>query len=386
MRESLLRILALTRKELITLLVNKKSRLVLVLPPIAQLIVFGYAANFELNNVPVAIYNQDQGSYSRQLLSHFQKAQTFHVIAHLESVGQIAPVINDRKALMVIHILPDFSRKIMTEAGGDVQVVVDGRNSNVALIALNYLQHIIADFNMELKEDLSWKAQAADSAGRAFMTGAGSARLVVRSWFNEMLDSHWFIIPGIVALLTIVVTLEVTALSVAKEREAGTFDQLLVTPFSPLEILIGKSLPGILIGIVEATFIIVMIVFWFKIPLRGSIPALYLGLFTFVLSAVGIGLMISSISVTQQQGLMGAFLFLVPSVILSGFATPISNMPEFVQDLTYLNPMRYILVIVRAVFLQGAGLELLWQQYIPMAAIGIISLALAGWLFRKRLY
>jgi len=255
---------------------------------------------------------------------------------------------------------------------------VDGRNSNVALIALNYLQHIIADFNSELGKGLAWRAPP-DGAG-------GGARLVVRSWFNEMLDSHWFIIPGIVALLTIVVTLEVTALSVAKEREAGTFDQLLVTPFSPLEILIGKSLPGILIGIIEASFIIVMIVYWFEIPLRGSIPALYAGLFAFILSAVGIGLMISSISVTQQQGLMGAFLFLVPSVILSGFATPISNMPELVQRLTYLNPMRYILVIVRAVFLQGAGFELLWQQYIPMTLIGLVSLAFAGWLFRKRLY
>ena len=183
-----------------------------------------------------------------------------------------------------------------------------------------------------------------------------------------------------------VVTLELTALSISREREMGTFDQLMVTPMTPFEILAGKSIPGFLIGIIEATFIILMIVLWFKIPFRGSILALYFGLFSFLISAIGTGLMISSISVTQQQGLMGAFLFLVPAVILSGFATPISNMPEFIQFFTYLNPMRYFLIIVRSTFLEGAGMDILWPQYWPMLVIGATTLVAAGIMFRKRMY
>ena len=181
------------------------------------------------------------------------------------------------------------------------------------------------------------------------------------------------------------ITTVVTGLSVAREREAGTFDQLLVTPLRPLDILIGKSVPGILIGLVEGTFILLIAVYWFEIPLRGSLGALYLGLFLFLLSAVGVGLMISSLAVTQQQGILGAFLFLVPSVILSGFATPIANMPEFVQYLTLINPMRYFLVILRGVFLEGDSYALLFDQYWPMVIIAIVTLVMAGWLFRHRM-
>jgi len=207
----------------------------------------------------------------------------------------------------------------------------------------------------------------------------------MRPWYNENLLSRWFIVPGIVGLLTLVVTTIVTGLSVAREREAGTFDQLLVTPMRPVEILMGKSFPGILIGLVQGTFILLMAVYWFEVPLRGSPGALYLGMFLFLLSAVGIGLMISSLAVTQQQGILGAFLFVVPAVILSGFATPIANMPEAVQQLTYLNPLRYFLIIIRGVFLEGDSYGLLFDQYWPMAIIAIVTLSLAGWLFRHRM-
>ena len=192
--------------------------------------------------------------------------------------------------------------------------------------------------------------------------------------------------PGIVGLLTLVVTTLVTALSVAREREQGTFDQLLVTPFRPVEILIGKALPGFIIGFAEATVIILIATLWFQVPLRGSLVTLYVGLFFFLLSTVGMGLMISSLSVTQQQGLLGAFLFIVPSIILSGFATPIANMPHWVQQFTLLNPMRYFLVILRGVFLQGTPFHLLVSQFWPMAIIGLVNLTAAGFLFRRRLY
>ena len=366
------RILALTIKEFIVILKNKKSRLVLIIPPIAQIIVFGYAATFDLENVGVAIYNEDRGKVARDVIAKFQGAKVFKIVKWIKSDDEIAPILNEKKALLILHFHEDFSKEILKGQRGHLQILLDGRNSNTALIALHYCRQIISDFNRIYSRN-----------NRDVMP---PARLQIRAWFNNTLNSHWFIIPGIVALLTIVVTLEVTALSVAKEREAGTFDQLLVTPMTPFEILAGKSLPGLIIGILEGTFIILMTCLWFEIPLKGSLLVLYSGLFTFLLSAIGIGLMISSISLTQQQGLMGAFMFLVPAVVLSGFATPIINMPEFVQKLTLLNPMRYFLVIVRGVFLQGASFDILWSQYVPMALIGLVSLAVASALFRKRLY
>jgi ABC-2 type transport system permease protein len=191
-------------------------------------------------------------------------------------------------------------------------------------------------------------------------------------------------VPSIVALLTQIVTLMVVALSVARERESGTFDQLLVTPLRPIDILLGKGLPGVLIGGIEASAIIVAAVWWFEAPLRGGLLPLYLGLLVFVSAVVGVGLMISALAATQQQALLGVFLFMVPSIILSGFASPIANMPEWVQVITLVNPMRYFLVIVRGVFLEGAGLSSLASQYWPMALIGVASLSAAGWLFRRR--
>lgn len=366
------KIFALMKKEFRTILKNKKTRMVLIVPPIAQILVFGYSASFDLNKVPYAVYNEDSGLASRQLLARFRGAQAFHLVDTIDHDKGIAPLINEKKVMLILHIGPDFTRNLSKGIPGKLQVILDGRNSNSAMISLNYVRNIVMGFNSH------W---AALHGGRHV-----PAQLVVSSWFNSSLDSHWFIIPGIVALLALVVTLKVTALSVAKEREAGTFDQLLVTPMTPLEILIGKSLPGFIIGFIEATFIIGMTILWFHVPFRGSFLVLYVGIFAFLLSAIGIGLMISSISVTQQQGLMGAFLFLVPSVILSGFATPIENMPPFVQYITYLNPMRYFLIIVRSTFLQGASFDLLWNLYWPMVLIGVATLTAAGMLFRNRMY
>jgi drug efflux transport system permease protein len=366
------RIFALTLKELLALVKDKKSRMVLIIPPIIQLIVFGYAATYDLNHVPYAVYNEDAGTLSRQLLARFEGSPVFELMANLESDREVAPLIDNRKVMAVLHIGPDFTRDILSGRSGRFQVIVDGRNSNTATLMLGYVRSITESFNRE------W---AADNGKTPL-----PARLEVRTWFNPNLESRWFIVPGIVGLLTLVVTMLVTALSVAREREAGTFDQLMVTPLRPAEILLGKSLPGFIIGFLEASFIILMAVLWFHVPLRGSLAALYAGLFLFLLSTIGVGLMISSIAVTQQQGLLGAFLFLVPSIILSGFATPIANMPHLIQDLTLLNPMRYFLIILRGVFLEGTDISILWPQYWPMAVIGIVNLAVAGALFRHRMY
>jgi len=366
-----LRIAALMRKEFLSLMKDKKSRLSIIVPPIMQLLVFGYAATYDLNNVPLAVYNEDPGGGGRELVARFAGSRHFTLLPPIRREADIAPLVDSRKTLLVLHIESGFSRNLTSGKGARVQVIVDGRNSNTAMIALGYVRSIITAFNEE---------KLAES-GRA-----AAARLDVRAWFNPNLESRWFIVPGIVGLLTLVVTLLVTALSVAREREQGTFDQLLVTPMRPVEILIGKALPGLIIGMAEATVIILLTIYWFKIPLRGSILTLYAGLFLFILSAIGVGLMISSLAVTQQQGLLGAFLFLVPAIILSGFTTPIANMPEILQKLTYLNPMRYFMIVLRGVFLEGTPIALLAHQLWPMAAIGIINLSLAGWLFRHRIH
>jgi len=366
------RILALMIKEFLALLKDKRSRTVLIAPPLMQLIVFGYAATFDLNQVPYAIYNEDPGSASRELLAHFAGSSTFRLVANLQSEIQIAPLVDNKRALLVLHIGPHFTRDLLRQRPAPLQVIVDGRNSNTALVLLGYVRTIVTAFNRE------WAALHGQPAP--------PARLNVLAWYNPNLESRWFIVPGIVGLLTLVVTMLVTALSVAREREAGTFDQLLVTPLRPVEILLGKSLPGFIVGLLEGSLIILLAVFWFQVPLRGSLAALYLGLFLFLLSAIGVGLMISSIALTQQQGLFGAFIFLVPAIILSGFATPIANMPPLVQKLTLLNPMRYFMIILRRVFLEGADVSLLWPQYWPMAVIGLVNLLLAARLFRHRLY
>ena len=368
----LIRLLALVRKEFLALLKDKRSRMVLIVPPMIQLLVFGYAATFDLKDIPYAVYNEDRGAASRDLVAAFDGAPAFRRVATLHAQREIAPLVDLRDVLVVLHIGPRFSADLLSGGSAPVQVIVDGRNSNTAMLALGYARQIVERYNRE------WIV--------ARGLPAPPARLETRAWFNPNLGSLWFFVPGIIGILTLVTAMLVTALTVAREREQGTFDQLLVTPLRPAEILVGKALPGFVIGMVQGTVILLVATLWFQVPLLGSLSALYAGLALFLLSGVGAGLLISSLAVTQQQGLLGAFLFMVPAVILSGFATPIANMPRLVQHITLIDPLRYFLVILRKVFLEGAGFDVLAGQYWPMAIIGVVSLAMAAWLFRHRMY
>jgi drug efflux transport system permease protein len=365
------RIGALIVKEFLAVWKDKKSRTVIVVPPLLQLLVFGYAATFDVSHVATAIYNEDSGRAARDLVGRFEGSPSFDVVARLSRLTDIRKLIDPKRVSLVVHVGQTFSRDLIAHRPAEVQLIVDGRESNTALIILGYASRVIADFNAE------WL--------KAHSKAAPPAQLVVRSWFNPNLGSQWFIVPGIVALLTLVVTTVVTALSVAREREIGTFEQLLVTPFRPFEILVGKSVPAMAIGLAEGTAIIAVGVLWFGVPLRGDLLLLYVGLFLYILAVVGVGLMISSIARTQQQAILGAFLFVVPAVILSGFATPIANMPPVIQDVTLANPMRYFLIIVRGTFLEGLPPDLVYERLWPMAAIAAVTLIGAGWMFRRRL-
>jgi ABC-2 type transport system permease protein len=370
--KSLNRITALVIKEFLAILRDPKSRIVLIVPPIVQVLVFGYAASFDLNDVRFAVYNEDTSVASRDFIAGFTDSPNFHKVATITRNEQIKSLINSKEVLLVLHIGPQFTRDLMQGRTTQVQVIIDGRNSNTALIALNYIRSIITGFNTK------WT--------QTHGLDGPPAIIKTRAWFNPNLESRWFIVPGIIALLTVVITINVSALSIAREREQGTLDQLLVTPFTPVQILLGKAIPGFIIGFAEATMILLIAVFWFNIPLRGHIITLYTGLSLFLLSTVGIGLMISSLAVTMQQGLLGTFIFLMPSIILSGFTTPIANMPAFIQGLTRLNPMRYFLIIIRGTFLEGASFDTLVPQYWPMLLIGLTCLTFAGWFFRHRMY
>jgi ABC-2 type transport system permease protein len=366
------RILALVLKEFLALLKDKRSRIVLIGPPLIQMVIFGYAATFDLKNVPFAVYNEDRGAESRELVAALDGSPGFNRVAEITHESEIAPLIDGKHALMVVHAGPGFSANLLSGHPAPLQIIVDGRNSNTAMLAINDVREIVERYN------------------RTWAYGHGGsqppAHIETRAWFNPNLESRWFFLPGIVGIITLLVTMLVTAMSVAREREQGTFDQLLVTPLRPVEILIGKTLPGFIIGVGEASVIVLATVFWFKVPLLGSLFTLYTGIALFLLSGVGVGLMISSFAATQQQGLLGAFIFMVPAIILSGFATPIRNMPVLVQYITLLDPMRYFLVVLRGVFLEGMPFHLLLNQFWPMALIGITAFSIAGWLFRHRMY
>lgn len=365
------RVFALTIKELLALLRDAASRAVLIGPPIIQLLVFGYAATFDLKHVPFVVYNQDQGRLSRDFIASFDGAPTFSLLRVVHNQNELRQAIDDKSALMALDIGQNFTSDLERGRTAHVQLILDGRDSNTAALAIGYAQSVVAAFN---------KTQISSHGGTP-----PSTVLLDRAWFNPNLESRWFIVPGICGILTLLVSMLTTGLSVAREREMGTFDQLLVTPLRPTEILLGKALPGFLVGMAEGTFIVLVSVFWFHVPFTGSLLGLYVGLFCFLLATVGIGLMISSLAVTQQQGLLGVFLFMVPAIVLSGFATPIANMPQAVQYITLLDPLRYFLIVLRGSFLEGAGASLFWPQYWPLAAIGIVSMIVAGRLFRRRL-
>lgn len=367
----LTRLVALIVKEMLAVWRDPKSRMTLIVPPLIQLFVFSYAATYDVTNVTMAVLDEDGGAQAREFLSRFEAAPTFSKVIRVTHEGEMRRLIDSREAMLALHLGQDFGRRLEGSPPARVQVILDGRMSNTAQIIMGYVNTIVAGHNRDLARDKGWPDPP--------------TALVTRSWFNPNLASQWMVVPGLVAILTQVVGLVVTALSVARERELGTFEQLLVTPLGPWEILIGKTAPALLIGLVEGSLIVLMAQLWFHIPFTGSAALLYLSLTVFVLAVIGVGLFISAIAQTQQQAILGAFLFMVPSVILSGFATPIENMPDWVQTITLANPIRWFLVILHGLFLKDMQASLVLDQLWPLALIGAFTLAGSTWLFRRRM-
>jgi len=369
------RLIALIIKELLAVWRDPKSRFVLIVPPLVQLAVFSYAATYDVERVSLAILDDSQTQVSRELVARFKGSPSFGSLIFLDHESEIAPTIDSRNAMVALHIPADFERRLLSDPPAPVQVILDGRRSNTAQIIYGYVTTILAGFNEEQRANRALPITARPNPGA----------LAERSWFNPNLESLWVVVPGLVAVLTQVVALVVTALSVARERELGTFEQLLVTPLRPWEIVVGKTVPAMLIGFVEGNVILLASQLWFKVPFTGSLLLLYFSLFVFLLSIIGAGLFISALSRTQQQAILGAFLFLVPAIILSGFATPIDNMPDWIQTLTLINPMRFFLTILWGLFLKDLPLDQVMTGIWPMALIALVTLSTATWLFHRKL-
>ena len=370
--QTLERLTALILKEFLTIMKDPKSRFVVIVPPIIQFFIFSYAATFDLENVRYAVFDECRSVLSRSFIADIEGTGRFKLTGYLENAEQVKKIIDNENARLMIHIGPRFEERLRSGRPAQIQVIGDGRSPNVAMIAIGYLGTIVENFNTSLLEQ-----------GIAQSNRPGLA-LVERAWFNENLSSRWFMVSALGGVISTVVVMIITSLSVAREREFGTFDQLLVAPFSPVEILVGKSVPGIVFGMLDALIFAGGAVLWFHIPFRGTVSALMVSLLCFIITIVGIGLLVSSLSTTMQQGLLGAFLFLMPAITLSGLATPVENMPMWLQQADMLNPVRHIITALRRIFLEGADLATVWPQIWPLMIMACVTLPLAAWLFRRR--
>ena len=369
MLDAMHRVVALLIKELLSALKDPRTRIILFAPPVIQSLLLGYAATFDLTDVPYAALDADHSAASEDLLRRFDGARIFHRVADPGNSNQIRDCIDERRALVAIQIPSDFERRLQLGLPAEVQVIADGRNSNTAAIAIGYVGEIVENFNAD------WRS--------AHGLRTPPVRAILRAWHNPNLESRWHMIPSLIATLTMLETIIVTAIAVAREREQGTMDQLLVTPLRPVEIIAGKALAAMIIGTTQATSVLLVAQFWFRIPFAGSLLTLYAGLTLFLLAAVGLGILVSLFATTMQQAWLNSFMLIVPFTMLSGLATPISAMPKALQYFSLVNPLRYALDVAQRVYLEGAGFRLLTYDLWPMAIIALVTLTVSSWTFRR---
>jgi ABC-2 type transport system permease protein len=364
-------------KEFLQVFRDKRTRFVLIGPPIIQMLVFGYAATLEVRHVPTAILDLDHSRQSRELTARFSSSPYFDVRVHVANRKELALEIDRGDAMLGIEIRAGFARDLLAGGTGRVQAIVDGTDSNTALVALGYVNRVAGRFSSDQLD--------ARLARRAPLLAAEipSVELDSRPWFNSNLQSRWFFVPGVIGSLILIMVVLLTAFAVVREREIGTLEQIMVTPIRRTEFILGKTIPFFLIGLADAALIATMGTFWFHVPFRGSFVVLGLGTVIFLLSMLGTGLLISTVSANQQQAMVTAFFFDIPAIVFSGFGFPISSMPEVFQRLSYLDPLRYFLVVIRGVYLKGVGLETLWLQMAAMAAFAAATLTISVLRFRK---
>lgn len=365
------RIFTLVYKEFLAIWRDRKSRFVLIIPPLVQLCIFAFAATLDVKNISIGIWNRDEGEKGFELIERFYHSKTFKTITYLQSEKDFTLFMDNQKGVVILSLDEQFSRNIDSGKKAKVQCILDGRKSNTAQIVFGYITTIVDQFSKDIA--LNYDIQPP------------SVKLVDRNWFNPNLIYYWFTIPGLLGILIMLEALIIVALSIARERELGTFDQLLVSPLEATDILMGKTIPAIVIGLLEGTLIVLISVVFFRIPFVGSWMLLYLSMFIYICAIIGFGLFLSSLCMTQQQAVLGTFVFMVPAVLLSGFATPIENMPQWLQYFTYANPARYFLKISRELFMKATPSSMVLLHVWPMALIAVITLTGSTFFFRRKL-
>lgn len=366
-------------KELIQLWRDKWGRFRLILVPIIQMLAFGYAATFEAYHVSTAVLDLDRSQESRELISRFTSSNRFSIVKTARSQQELNDAIDANGAVVALVVHAGFANLLRKGQAAPLQVVVDGTNSNTALLALGYINTIAAGFAQDYGVDLARRIGGLQSMRKVQVT------LERRPWYNQDLNGRWFFIPGVIGTLTLVMIVNLTAFAIVREREVGTLEQIMVTPIRPAEFILGKTVPFFLVGLGQVSLVTAVGVYWFQVPLVGNPLMLLLGTALFLLSTLALGLLISTVCSTQQQAFATNFFVLNPVFILSGFAFPISSMPEVLQWFTYLNPLRYFLVVIRGTFLKGVGIDVLWPELSAMAMIGAVLLSLSILRFPSRL-
>jgi ABC-2 type transport system permease protein len=363
---------ALVIKEILAVWRDKKSRFVLVVPPLIQLLILSHAATLDVSNISIGIYNQDGGWYSHELVQRIKGAPYFRHVYEFRNSKEVWHAIDTQKVLVALQFQQDFSRRADGREPATVQVLLDGRKTNASQIVGGYLNLIVQQLNTDILEARN-------------VPLAVPVNIAFRSFFNPNLDYIFYTVPCLVGILSMILALTITAMSVSRERENGTFDQLLVSPLQPWEILIGKMIPAMIIGMGESTLLMIAALNLFDVPFTGSLLLLYFSMFVFLLSIVGIGLFISSVSHTQQQSILGSFVFMTPTMLLSGYATPIENMPLWLQPFTNFIPITHFFIIIKGIFLKNIPAAEVMQHTWPMALIALFTLSCAGWMFKRRL-
>jgi ABC-2 type transport system permease protein len=380
-----LRLKTMLIKEFIQVFRDPRMRIVLFLPPMMQLIVFGYAANTDIRNIRLAVYDQDRSPESRELIERLSASGYFRIAYAAKSPGEVRRHIDAGRVSAAVEINYGFSRQLRRQLGTTIQVIIDGTDSNTASVVMSYVQRIVGEYSRYLLDKRLRSIPDLPTTLKQPLFKTGGIEIQSRAFFNPNLESRNFYVPGIIALLIMLVTLILTCMAIVREREIGTMEQIMVSPIRPFELILGKTIPFALIGYIDVALVTFVGVFLFDVPIRGSIALLLFATTLYLLSSLGIGLFISTISRTQQQAMMTMFFFFVPAILLSGFIFPIANMPQWAQVLTYANPLRYFLVIIRGIFLRGNGIDVLWPQLLSLAILGSIVFTFSSLRFRKRL-
>lgn len=365
-------------KEFIQIFRDPKMKGIIFVMPMIQILLFGYVVTTDVKEIALGIYDLDQSPSSRELISKFTGSGYFRLVEHINRENRLTELIDQGQAQAILRLNKGFEKNILSGKQGLVQVILDGTDSNTTGIVLNYTAKITSQFSEKILI-----SRYNRTTGTYLKPGL--VEMESRAWFNENLESRHFYVPGVIGILITLITLMLTSMAVVREKEIGTMEQIMVTPITPMEFILGKTIPFALISYIDVIIVTLVGVFWFGVPIRGYLPLLLLATTLYLFTTLGVGLLISTVSQTQQQAMMSTFFFFLPAMLLSGFMFPIANMPKIIQWLTLLNPLRYYLVIIRGIFLKGVGFSILWPQMAALAIMGFITLGLSVKRFHKTL-